>query len=135
MRLDAAVRPGVDDRVDVETVVRDELRQVADAVRDEADAEPGGAQLLEDQQCVLEELEVLRHLPALLDLGRAFGRDLLRSAHAEEDLGGEAMPDRVVVQQLGMALEVERGRFSRRLVPLDVERDSVSPRDARVTVG
>ncbi len=36
--LDAAVRARVHDRIDVEAVMRDELSQVADPVRDETDA-------------------------------------------------------------------------------------------------
>ena len=135
MWLDAAVSTGVDNRVHVETVVRHELRQVADAVRHEADPETGAAQLFEHGQRVLEKLEVRRYLPALLDLGRTFGSDLLGTAHADENLGREAMPDRVVVQQLRMPLQVERSRLARRLVALDVERDALARRDARVAVG
>ena len=102
--------------------------QVADAVRDEADAQPRAAQLLEHRQHVLEELEVLGHAPALLDLRRALVCDRLGPAHADEDLLGEAMPDRLVVQQLRMALEVEDGRLARLVVPRRVEGDAVARR-------
>src|SRR5919198_3226089 len=82
VRLYEAVRTRSDDRVDVEAVVRDELPQVANPVRDQAEPQLRAAQLLQNRQRVLVQLEVLRDLPALFDLGRTLGRDLLRPAHS-----------------------------------------------------
>ena len=45
-----------------------------------------------------------------------------------------AVPDRLVVQQLGMALEVLDRRFARLVVAARVQRDPVPPGDARVTL-
>jgi hypothetical protein len=135
VRLDAPVRAGVDDCVDVEPVVRDERGQVTDAVRDQRDTELCAPQLFEHRHDVLEELEVLRDSPAFLDLRRALARDRLGAAHADEDLLGKAMPDRLVVQQLRVALEVEDRRVARGVVAGRVERDAVAPGDARVTLG
>jgi hypothetical protein len=134
MRLDAPVRARVDDRVHIEAVVCDERVQVADAVGDDGDAEPGAPQLFEHWQDVLEELEVLRHAPAFLDLRRALARDCLGAAHADEDLLGEAVPDRLVVQQLRMPLEVDDRRLARIVVAARVESDAVPRGDTRVAI-
>src|SRR6185312_7378903 len=83
---------------------------------------------------VLVELEVRRDSPAFFDLGGAVARERLRSAHADEDLLREAVPDRLVVQKLGMALEVLDRRFARLVVAARVQRDPVPPGDARVTL-
>src|SRR5919109_1304678 len=98
VRLDAAVRARVDDRVHVETGIRDELRQIPYAVGHEPDLDAGRTQLFEDRQSVLEQLEVFRDLPAALDLGGAVGGDFGGSAHTDEDFLREAVPDRLVVQ-------------------------------------
>ena len=124
--LHVAVRARADDRVDVEPVVCDELAQIADPVRDEPETELRGAQLVEHGERVLVQLEVLRHFPTLLDLGRTLGRNLLRPAHPDEDLGREAVPDRVVMQKLWVALEVQCGRLACIVVAGRVERDAVT---------
>src|SRR5262249_14964949 len=110
----------------------DELVKVADAVRDEAELELVRSQIVEHGKNVLVELEVLRDLPAALDLRRALGGDRLGSAHADEDLLGEEVPDRVVVQELRVALDVEDCGIACRFVRGDVELDAVTGRDARV---
>ena len=110
----------------------DELAQVADPVRDEADLDARGAKLVQHRQHVLEELEVLGDLPAVLDLGRALRRDLRRTPHPEEDLLREAVPDRVVVQELGMALEVEHRGLARLLVAAEIEVETVTRGDPPV---
>ena len=45
-----------------------------------------------------------------------------------------SVPDRLVVQQLGMALEVLDRRFARLVVAARVQRDPVPPGDARVAL-
>src|SRR5262245_37507874 len=132
MRLDAAVGARVDDRVHVEVVMSDELGQVADTVRYDGDPQPRPVQLGENRKDVLVELEVLGHTPGSFDLGRAFVGERLGPAHADEDLLREVVPDRLVVQQLGMSLEVEHGRLARLVVASDVERDAVAGRYPRV---
>src|SRR5262249_5353028 len=90
------------------------------------------AQVVEHGQNVLVELEVLRDLPAALDLGRAFRGNRVRPSHADEDLLREAVPDRVVVEELRVALDVEDGGFTCALVGADVELDAVTRGDSRV---
>ena len=129
------MRAGVHDRIDVEAVVGDELGQVTDPVRDEPDAQPRLAQLFQSSERILVELEVLRDFPALLDLRRTLGREVVRSSHTSEDLLGEAVPDRIVVEKLRMTLEVENGRFARLFVEGGIEGDTVPGRNARVALG
>ena len=112
----------------------DERVQVADAVGDDGDAEPGAPQLFQHRQDVLEQLEVLRHAPAFLDLGRAVASERLGTAHTDEDLLGEAVPDRLVVQQLRMTFEVEDRGLARIVVAARVERDPVARSNARVAI-
>src|SRR5439155_15700897 len=97
-------------------------------------AELGSPWLFPRLQDVVAGLEVVRHAPAFLDLGRALARDRLGAAHADEDLLGEAVPDRLVVQQLRMPLEVEDRRLARIVVAARVEIDAVSRGDTRVAV-
>src|SRR6266511_2846664 len=115
-------------------MMRDEFREVANAVGDQADLEPCRAQFLECRERVLEQLEVLGYRPALLDLGRALRCDILRAAHTDEDLLREAVPDRLVVQELRVPLQVEDCSLARLLVATRIESKAVSRRDARVAL-
>ena len=135
MRLHPSVRAGVDDRIDVEAVMRDELREVANSIRDEPELERMRAQFVQHRQDVLVELEVLGSLPAALDLGRARRGDLVRPAQADEDVLGKGVPDRLVVHELRMTLQIERRRLTRLVVPGHVQLDAVSRRDACVALG
>src|SRR4029078_963166 len=47
---------------------------------------------------------------------------------------GKAVPDRVVVQQLGMPLEVQRRRLARVVIAIRVEREPVARGAARTPV-
>ena len=109
--------------------------EIADAVRDDGDAQLGRAELLQHGHDVFEDLEVLRHAPALFDLRRALARERLGTAHADEDLLGEAMPDRLVVKQLGVTLEIEHRSVACLVVAARVELDAVARRDRAVALG
>src|SRR5207248_1013390 len=91
--------------------------------------EPARAKLLENRRDVFVELEVLRHLPPSLDLLRALGRDRPSPTQRDEDVHRERVPDRIVVQQLRMALEIQRRSLASLLVTRNVELDAVSRRD------
>ena len=63
-----------------------EVEHVAGGVRDEPELQPGRAELLEDGQDVLVELEVLVVLPAARELDRDVIRLRLGAAHPERRL-------------------------------------------------
>ena len=71
VRLDPPVRLRADHRIDVERVMRDELVEVALAVRDEPDLDPVPTQLVEHGQRVLVQREVLVPLPLAHHVRRA----------------------------------------------------------------
>jgi len=92
MRLDAAVADRADACVDVEAVVRGESLEIALAVGDESDAQPGGPQHREGWQRVLVEEEVLVPLPLSDDVERTRPRARPVTAHPDHDLLGEGDP-------------------------------------------
>src|SRR6266550_720011 len=119
--LGAAVVEGADPGVDVEPVVARELPHVAGRVRDEPDAEAGGAERRERGRHIVVQLEVLVLLPAARDLhGAVIGRVGV-AAHAADDALGEAEPDLVVVLELGMAAELDESRVAGGLVASGLE--------------
>src|SRR5205085_9290551 len=121
VRLDPAVRPRADRRVDVEPVVEHELVEVADAVRDEREPEPEAPQLPEHRQGVLVQVEVAVLLPGPLDRDGALARALAVAAHAAHDPLRELDPDLLVVPELRVPLERLDGSRARLLVPRRVE--------------
>ena len=121
MRLDPPVVARADRGVDVEAVVSDEGLEVSNAVRDQRELQVEPAQLLEDGQRVLVEVEVAVLLPGALDRGGAFARPLALAAHTADDPLGEGDPNLLVVLQLRVPLERRDGRGSRVLVAGRVE--------------
>ena len=123
---------GADPRVDVERVVAGELADVARRVRDEPDAEAGGAQRRERLRHVVVDVEVLVALPAARDLDGACVRRVGLAAHAADDPLGEAEPDLVVVLELGMAVEIDERRVAGSLIAGRIEAEAVARAGADV---
>src|SRR5207248_719477 len=121
VRLDPAVLARADGGVDVEPVVEHEVVEVADAVRDEREGEAEPAELLEDRQRVLVEVEVVVLLPRALDRDGALAGALAVAAHAADDPLGERDPDLLVVPELRMPLERLDGRGPRLLITGRIE--------------
>src|SRR5262245_1185490 len=71
VRLRLAVQARGEDRVDLDAVMRDELVEVAPRVREKAELEVAPAQVVEDGQRVLVELEMLGPFPRARHLARA----------------------------------------------------------------
>ena len=126
VRLRAAVVERADAGVDVEPVVARELAHVARRVRDEPDAEAGGAERRERVRHVVVELEVLVLLPAARDLHGAVVGRVGVAAHAADDALGEAEPDLVVVLELGMAAEIDERGVASGLVASGLEGEPVA---------
>ncbi len=130
VRLDPPVQPRADHRVDLERMVRDELGEVALAVRHEADPQAVTPELVERRQRVLVEREVLVPLPLANHLGRALARAVRVAAHAAHDLLRERDPDLVVVHELALALEDGDRPRPRGGVQLGIERPAHAARRA-----
>ena len=106
VRLDPPVRPRGDCAVDLEQVMRDEVRDLAAAVGNEAQLQPVATQLLEHRQGVVVEVEVLGELPELRHLDCQVPRRRGVAAHAPDDQLGEGEPHLLVMPELGVALDL-----------------------------
>src|SRR5688500_12838205 len=133
--LHLPVDAGRDPGVHVELEVADERVEIAARVRDETDRHAARAEVVEDGQGVLVELEVLGVEPALGDrLGHlADPRPL--AAHAAHDVLREANPDLLVVLELGMVAQVLDGGDARLGIARGIEGQPVALARSPVAVG
>ena len=135
MRLRPAVAARADGGVHVEAVVGDELVEVARAVRDEPDLEAVLAQELEGGQGIVVQAEVVRALPAALDLDRALARAGAVAAHPAHDPLRERVPDLLVVLELGVLLQRLQCLDARLLVERRIEVEPVLLAGVAVRLG
>jgi hypothetical protein len=116
--------------------MRDELVQVAAAVRDEPELEAMRAKLLQHGQRVLVERELVVQLPRLDDVGGT-RRCCLRVdvvPHAADDALGEGDPDVVVVDELWTPLQRRDRMLAGRVVAPRVEHEPVPLADVPVAL-
>ena len=134
MRLRLPVDARGEDRVDLDAVVRDEDVEVAAGVRQQAELEVPGAEVVEHRQRVLEELEVVGALPGACHLEGARIR-VAGAAHALDDPLGEEHPDLLVVVELRVPLQRRDRVAARLLVAVRLELEAEPRAEPAVTLG